>query len=265
MKIILLLFSLAFVKAHDYYSGDCPKTWTGMQGFDWDRFKEGRWYAIEKFDTSQSRCLTYDFTNDAAGFRVLEQNGEFKDVDRLGLENKYTYRGRITEGLRTNAGQMKIRFTLNPFKPMDFYVMDTDYDNYALVCNCQEVELFFAWTIHRRSCTILQRTNELDMEVSKKLYDILNSQSPDDDEEASHDFDKISHSGCTYVDDGKGVHIDVEKVLDTVTGNVDDVLTGAIDAVVSQVDGFNENEVEKFREEIEINEPLRKQEKNPVL
>ena len=48
---------------------------------------------------------------------------------------------------------------LDPFGKASFVVLDTDYDNYALVCTCQDKKFLFSdFTFHRRSCTILQRT-----------------------------------------------------------------------------------------------------------
>ncbi len=46
--------------------------------------------------------------------------------------------------------------------------MDTDYDSYALVCSCQQKNVVF-FTVHRRSCTILQREPIPDEEISKRV------------------------------------------------------------------------------------------------
>ncbi len=48
-------------------------------------------------------------------------------------------------------------------------VMDTDYNNYALLCTCQEKSLLSLVTFHRRSCTILQREPIRDPEVSQRV------------------------------------------------------------------------------------------------
>lgn len=34
-----------------------------------------------------------------------------------------------------------------------------------------------------------------------------------EDPPPSHDFDIISHNNCNYKDDGKGINIDVDKIL----------------------------------------------------
>ena len=57
----------------------------------------------------------------------------------------------------------------------NFLVMDTDYDNYAMVCTCQDVNLLFTFA-HRRSCSILQRESRENMEYTKKMAILLDQQ-----------------------------------------------------------------------------------------
>ena len=46
------------------------------------------------------------------------------------------------------------------------------------------------------------------------MHKILNAQIPEDDgEKADHDFDVVTHNFCNYKDDGKGLQIDVEKIV----------------------------------------------------
>ena len=42
---------------------------------------------------------------------------------------------------------------------------------------------------------------------------MLNEQIPSDDELADHDFDIISQTGCDYDDNGKGLQLDVDKII----------------------------------------------------
>merc|ERR1712008_478548 len=114
-----------------------------------------------------------------------------------------------------------------------FVILDTDYDNYALVGTCQSKKfLFEVLTFHRRSCTILQRSSELDASISTKMHDLLNEQIPsDDDELADHDFDDVSQTGCNYEDNGKGLQLDVEKILGSGTEEVGSVVKDLIEEV----------------------------------
>ena len=54
------------------------------------------------------------------------------------------------------------------------------------------------------------------------MHDLLNEQIPSDDgdELADHDFDNVSQTGCNYEDNGKGLQLDVEKILGSGTEEV---------------------------------------------
>jgi hypothetical protein len=64
--------------------------------------------------------------------------------------------------------------------------MDTDYSRTALVCTCQSQNLLSLWTIHRRSCTILQREPILDKEASARLKKLLDDSVKVRDEDQCH-------------------------------------------------------------------------------
>ena len=53
------------------------------------------------------------------------------------------------------------------------------------------------------------------------MKDLLNSQvKMDDGELADHDFDVVRHTDCNYEDNGKGLQIDVEKIVGDATDGV---------------------------------------------
>ena len=85
--------------------------------------------------------------------------------------------------------------------------MDTDYDNYAMVCTCQDMDLFFTYA-HRRSCSILQRDQKEDAAVTERMRNMIDGQI----EDASHDFDRIKQAGCDYNKE-RVLNIDVDKIL----------------------------------------------------
>merc|ERR1719373_309385 len=151
---------------------------------------------------------------------------------------------------------MIVRFTLNPLTA-SFVVLDTDYNNYALVCTCQAKKfLFEVLTFHRRSCTILQRSSERDGAISRKLHDLLNKQIPADGGDlADHDFDIISHTGCDYEDNGKGLQLDVEKIPGSGTEEIGSAVVG----LVGEIDELFSSK-DKEREEIIFeNLPIREE------
>jgi len=214
-SVFLFLCALSLCLAHDEYYGQCP-IFNPMKNFNWDRFSDGIWYATEKFDT-HSKCLTYQFKEESSPQceYVVEQTSVLTGLRRFSVDNKVKYRGCLAAPYNEKAN-MIVQFTLNPLTA-SFVVLDTDYTNYALICTCQGRKfLFDVLTFHRRSCTILQRSPERDTAISRKLHDLLNEQIPgDDDELPDHDFDIVQHSGCDYNDNGKGLQLDVEKILGT--------------------------------------------------
>ena len=54
------------------------------------------------------------------------------------------------------------------------------------------------------------------------MHELLNATpgTMDDGELADHDFDVVRHDGCNYNDDGKGLQIDVEKIVGDATDGV---------------------------------------------
>jgi len=246
---IIVVPIIGTVIGHDTYTGTCPK-FQGMSGFDWNKFKKGTWYAVEKFGTKQAKCVTYDFQEDEFGFREVVQNSENTLMERLTFDNNVRYVGKLASISSANPADMIVRFQLNPLGSATFVVMDTDYDNHALLCTCQDKKFFFDFlTFHRRSCTILQRTPIRDTSVTSKYHDLINEQIEDN---ASHDFDVISHESCSYDDPGKGLQVDVEKVVSSVFGGDQDdyIIDGDFEAEVVEftTKSNKKEEDERFNE-----------------
>jgi len=251
LEIVYVAAIIGLCSAHDIYRGSCP-VFTPKSDFNWDKFRAGRWYAAEKFDTKSS-CLTYDFKEDEDGDYLVEQTSVLTAARRVSVDNKVKYRGRLAAPDVNEPANMEVKFTLNPFGKASFVVLDTDYDNYALVCTCQDKKfLFSVFTFHRRSCTILQRTppkaerDKASEDISKQLHDLLNKQiKPDDGEKADHDFDIVMHSDCEYEDNGKGLQLDVEKILGAGT----DEVGSTVKDIVKDIDELFSN-ADKERNEI---------------
>jgi len=215
-RLVLCALFVSVAKSHDTYIGICPK-FKPMSGFDWNRFKQGTWYAVEKFGTKQAKCVTYDFQEDDFGFREVVQHSENTLMERLTFDNNVRYVGKLASTSSSTPADMIVRFQLNPLGPATFVIMDTDYDNSALLCTCQDKKFFFDFlTFHRRSCTILERSPVRDSSVTSKFHDMINDQIESD---ASHDFDVISHESCSYDDPGKGLQVDVEQVVGKIFGS----------------------------------------------
>merc|ERR1712241_248808 len=213
------------VRRHETDTGECP-TFPPMQGFDFDRFAEGKWYALEKFGTHELKCLTYDFGVNGYGFKQVTQKSVSKTLDRLSLANYHTSRGNLEVPSSSQPANMVVRFSTNLYGPSSFVIMDTDYNDYALLCTCQSAGLIIT-TLHRRSCTILGREPVRNPDTMRKLKDFLDQRLITGDQPFSHDFDIIDHRNCNY-DSTQGLDLDLDKVLG---GDVGTVVGGAIDTV----------------------------------
>jgi len=209
-----------------------------MSGFDWDRFSSGVWFVTRKFSTKSS-CLTYEFKTDDEGFKSVEQVRQLPYSDRVGLDHEYIYTGKLYAPQESSPAKMIVRFPLNVVGSSSYIVMDTDYDNYAMVCTCQDMDLFFTYA-HRRSCSILQRDATESPDITERMSALLDSEI----EEASHDFDKIKHDGCDY-DKEKVLNIDVDKILGL---KGDSEVREAIDEASSEFE-FNSKPLSEIREE----------------
>merc|ERR1711910_306414 len=171
--LLYCVLSCTTVSAHEYFPGQCPN-FTPMSGFNWDKFSTGIWFVTQKFAT-KSTCLTYEFKTDELGFKSIEQVRQLPYTDRVALDHEYIYTGKLYAPQESSPAKMIVRFPLNVVGSSNYIVMDTDYDNYGLVCTCQvltemfssllsvisfsqDMDLFFTYA-HRRSCSILQRSS----------------------------------------------------------------------------------------------------------
>merc|ERR1711902_209741 len=239
MLRLFLLVAVVTVstRGHEYFPGQCPN-FTPMSGFDWGKFSAGVWYVTQKFATKSS-CLTYQFKTDELGFKSIEQVRQLPYSERVGLDHEYIYTGKLYAPQESSPAKMIVRFPLNVVGSSSFVVMDTDYDNYGMVCTCQDVDLFFTYA-HRRSCSILQRKPEENSAITNRMRELLNSQV----ENASHDFDKIKQEGCEYNKE-KVLNIDVDKILGLKgSSEVRDVVS----SVASEFE-FNSKSIEEIKKE----------------
>merc|ERR1712223_799603 len=227
----------AAATGHEYFPGQCPN-FAPMAGFEWDKFSSGIWYVTRKFSTKSS-CLTYEFKTDDEGFKSIEQVRQLPYSERVGLDHEYIYTGKLYAPQESSPAKMIVRFPLNVVGSSNYIVMDTDYDNYGLVCTCQDMDLFFTYA-HRRSCSILQRSSTEDADITERMSQLLNGQI----EDASHDFDKIKQEGCEY-DKEKVLNIDVDKILGL---KGDSELRDVVNESASELE-FDKKTIEEIREE----------------
>uniref|UniRef100_T1PBG2 Apolipoprotein D n=1 Tax=Musca domestica TaxID=7370 RepID=T1PBG2_MUSDO len=131
-QIAVLICLIQLGQAQVLNRGSCNKNIPTVQNFDATRYL-GRWYEQEK----------YPFIFELGGKCIYAEYGQLKNGDL----SVYNYNineltGRPNDILGSaklvDSGKLKVRFNNMPafIGSADYWVLDTDYDNYATVYSC---------------------------------------------------------------------------------------------------------------------------------
>ncbi|XP_026462096.1 apolipoprotein D-like [Ctenocephalides felis] len=160
----ILFVCLATTFAQIPQLGFCPDV-KPMQDFDMEAFL-GDWFETERYFTVSElgrRCVFSNYERRPDGsIRVSNQmTNAFTNVKR-------TWVGELsTKG--ENSGSMLVKYNTLPVSlDTSYSVLDTDYDTYAVVYNCNPVG-----PIHTQSCWVLTRERNPPSAVLQRAYGIL--------------------------------------------------------------------------------------------
>eukprot|EP00353_Schmidingerella_taraikaensis_P005373 CAMPEP_0185570982 /NCGR_PEP_ID=MMETSP0434-20130131/3081_1 /TAXON_ID=626734 ORGANISM="Favella taraikaensis, Strain Fe Narragansett Bay" /NCGR_SAMPLE_ID=MMETSP0434 /ASSEMBLY_ACC=CAM_ASM_000379 /LENGTH=205 /DNA_ID=CAMNT_0028186213 /DNA_START=12 /DNA_END=629 /DNA_ORIENTATION=+ len=174
--------------------GKCPR-YLRLYEFDIHRFM-GTWYEISKdkfnIDEIGASCTTVNFT--------LQPNGYITVYNRA-LEPVRGYiksAGKGIESQVTALGSLVIDYEGMPAvdQPGNFNILETDYENYALVYNCQ-AKSRFGFSMRNESFSILARSQSLSDDLLAQLAEQTKSYLP------NYDYDSnvrriIQGGECEY-------------------------------------------------------------------
>ncbi|XP_044770322.1 apolipoprotein D isoform X1 [Neomonachus schauinslandi] len=162
LSVLVGLFSA--VDGQAFHLGKCPSP-PVQKDFDVNKYL-GRWYEIEKIPVSfeKGSCIQANYS--------LMENGNIKVVNQElrsdGTVNQIE--GEATQGNLTEPAKLGVKFFwLMPSAP--YWVLATDYENYALVYSCTTI----VWLFHMDHVWILGRNPYLPPETVTYLKDILTS------------------------------------------------------------------------------------------
>ncbi|KAJ2940629.1 hypothetical protein O0L34_g14734 [Tuta absoluta] len=156
------LSTLRVSTAQVIFPGNCPDV-AAMTDFNPSRYL-GKWYEAEKYFAIfqlGGKCVTADYSEKDNGvINVLnKQLSTFTGIQSV-------IQGEATQVSRSDEGKLSVRFPSMPINfPAPYWVVDTDYDNYAVVWGCNDFGLF-----HTRNAWILTRERNPPLSVMEKAY-----------------------------------------------------------------------------------------------
>jgi len=192
---VLCLFSLiAAAFGHVFRLGDCPHV-DVQKDFEMKKFI-GHWYVVQKFRTS-SNCMRENVHQNGSDYYITEE------LEPVGVA--LSQKGKVSFVDGEPSSVMKVEYPFSsPLGKQNYWVVMTDYEQYAAVWSCQRI-LFG----HRESAQIMSRTTDLPREVLNKIRKRFEGFGVNE-----HYFSLIENSKCGWKDNEKKT----EKEVETSTG-----------------------------------------------
>ncbi|XP_014451289.1 apolipoprotein D [Alligator mississippiensis] len=159
-----LLGLLGLVEGQTFHMGQCPNP-PVQEDFDPSKYL-GKWYEIEKLPSGfeQERCVQANYS--------LKANGKIKVLTKM-VQSDGTIKHMEAEAVPVNKDEpAKLSVSYSWFMPASpYWVVATDYENYALVYSCTS----FFWLFHVDYAWIRSRTPQLHPETVEHLKSVLRS------------------------------------------------------------------------------------------
>ncbi|VVC91147.1 unnamed protein product, partial [Leptidea sinapis] len=161
IAVFLLVVMANNVRGQIILPGGCPDV-TAMSDFVPGRYL-GKWYEAEKYFAifeMGGKCITATYSAEDDGV-IGVKNQQISTY--TGMKSEIV--GEATQESR-DAGKLVVRFPSLPVNvPAPYWVVDTDYDNYALVWGCLDLGI-----MHTENAWILTRARHPQLSVLEAAY-----------------------------------------------------------------------------------------------
>ncbi|XP_072946605.1 apolipoprotein D-like isoform X2 [Epargyreus clarus] len=147
------------------FPGVCPDV-AAMPDFNPSRYL-GKWFEAEKYFTIfelGGRCITAEYVEKDNGI-IGVINKQLSSLTGI----KSEIEGEAMQVSRSDEGKLSVRFPSLPVNiAAPYWIVDTDYDNYAVVWSCYDFGIF-----HTRNAWILTRERHPPLSTIEKAYTAL--------------------------------------------------------------------------------------------
>ncbi|PNF27250.1 hypothetical protein B7P43_G05299 [Cryptotermes secundus] len=162
---VLLITDIAMTWAQVPALGPCPEIET-MQGFNMQRYL-GQWYEAERYFALfefAGKCVNANYTDIGDG-RISILNRQMSSLTGI----RSTIEGEVRLIGRTDESKLSVKFPSLPvLVDAPYWVLGTDYENYAVVWSCSNFGLFST-----RNAWILTRSRHPTLEIMEKAYSVV--------------------------------------------------------------------------------------------
>ncbi|KAJ9592178.1 hypothetical protein L9F63_001294 [Diploptera punctata] len=161
----LLVTGLAVTRAQVPALGPCPEIKT-MNSFDLDKYL-GMWYEAERYFALfefAGKCVSANYTDMGDGhINIINRQTSYLTGIRSTIEGVVRHVG------RTDDSKLSVKFPSLPvLVDAPYWVLGTDYENYAVVWSCSNFGLFST-----RNAWILTRSRYPPLEIMEKAYSVV--------------------------------------------------------------------------------------------
>jgi len=179
----LALALIGVASPHTISLGSCPRV-QAATNFQTEQFL-GTWYVIEIFGR-QTKCMSLTFNKVSNSSLSVTEAMEFYLLGNINVDYSHSNTGTLNIEDPANPAKMRVKWPDNIVGSATFSVVDTDYEGYALIVECQKL-----WLASRTNAAILSRKPTLAPELVTKLKGTVDSMDLD-----STNFSTMRHDNC---------------------------------------------------------------------